>query len=290
MAHFLTHHDPLHVHFLLGLVTLLHYLLRFYWLVRYGSMGFREEYSMWMLFFPIALSLSSLVFVVPAKRHASLPMIWAEYRAHAIVFSLRPAISILLGTQENVVLGMLTVLATITFADLASDLYGDRERKESTIRGMPFPEDADTKIIKRLHAFYAVSQLGATASVFASTDVCFTSMMPVHVAAFMMTLVRKGKITTRTWHRLYSAALLTVYGVSFMMVRQISTRVALLVICSAQMRFRLRMNKYLVWPLVACADWLVFTQAAETSQVVQWVVLAFALRDVFRATYAIVML
>jgi hypothetical protein len=217
-------------------------------------------------------------------------MIWAEYRAHAIVFSLRPAISLLIGTQENVVLGMLTVLATIAFADMASDLYGDPEHKESTIRGMPFPEDADTKIIKRLHVFYAVSQLGATASVFTSPDVCFTSMMPVHVAAFMMTLVRKGKITPRTWHRLYSATLLTVYGIAFMMVPRIFTRLALVIGCAVQMRFRLRMNKYLVWPLVACADWLVFTQAAETSQVVQWLALAFGLRDVFRGTYAIVLL
>ena len=73
IASLFTHHDVLNAHKILGISCLLHYLLRFFWLVVYGDMFFRHDsWLTWIA--PLAhvtLSCSSFIFPVPLHRYGT---------------------------------------------------------------------------------------------------------------------------------------------------------------------------------------------------------------------------
>lgn len=90
MAHLFTHHDKYHIHALLGLAVLLHFLFRFGMLVVYGDAFVNEK----MLLFNVltvlmhsALPLSALPLPIPQARNFSAPMIWQEFRLHSLAFA-----------------------------------------------------------------------------------------------------------------------------------------------------------------------------------------------------------
>ena len=106
-------------------------------------------------------------------------------------------------------------------------------------------------------------------------------------AAFLMTLVRKGKITTRMWHQIYGASLLSVYFVSLTCSGRIGARMTMCISMAALLRFRMAINKYIVWTSVALFDWLLCL--AGVSQIWQLQVLCYLLaaRDVLKASRAL---
>jgi hypothetical protein len=93
----------------------------------------------------------------------------------------------------------------------------------------------------------------------------FLLLLPIQLAAFMMTLVKKSFISNLTWHALYTASLIYVlaHNTTFLFapgdsvteptqparVAEIFAFWALLAIA----RFGLGFNKYLLWTVMALA-------------------------------------
>jgi hypothetical protein len=81
MAHLLTHHDKYHVHALLGLAALLHFLLRYTMLFACGDAFANDRmfcFNVLSVLLHSALPLSALPLPIPQARNFSAPMIWQE--------------------------------------------------------------------------------------------------------------------------------------------------------------------------------------------------------------------
>ena len=91
MAKLFTNHDPYHMHKILGLICLLHYLYRFDSFFRYGrAFGLQDvKVEILLVMMHGVLSLSSLLLPLPGARNHSAPMIWKEFRFHSILFANR---------------------------------------------------------------------------------------------------------------------------------------------------------------------------------------------------------
>jgi len=247
--------DALHIHKTLGILCMLHFLVRFVLLVVTGSMWFdRSFFTLFWVFIHAGLSGTSLVFKIPLRRNPVSPMIWPEFRLHSILFAYRSLVVMLLlwAFHNMAVLHWvrgLVVLSTIHLADRTTLYYKRIEavpESDSTMRGMPMPDSWSPITVTSLNMYYSVSQVLATLGTLTagSMEVHFLVLFPIQLAAFLMTCVRKGIITSTTWHVLYAAAL----GLNYLYwIRSIHlpSAVVVLIVCLA--RFVWRVNKYLLW-------------------------------------------
>ena len=91
MANLLTHHDPNHIHAILGFTALIHWFYRMYLLtLDVPNVGFGENPALDVLglAIEIAPNVSSFVFRhVPTKKSSDGFTIWKEYRWHALIFA-----------------------------------------------------------------------------------------------------------------------------------------------------------------------------------------------------------
>jgi hypothetical protein len=88
----ITKEDPQYAHKILGAVALANYIYRYYLLLVYGSMFINAHLDLALVGVHGLLSVSSLIFHIPAKRHAKMPMIYPEFRLHSIAFAMRSVI------------------------------------------------------------------------------------------------------------------------------------------------------------------------------------------------------
>ena len=122
MGRLITHEDPKHVHKTLGACALAHLAYRFGSLAARGTMRLDGSVvDVALVACHAALSLSSLVFRLPARRHERMPMIYPEFRAHSIVFALRSvACCILAMCGVGAWASALACFATMLAADAAT--------------------------------------------------------------------------------------------------------------------------------------------------------------------------
>lgn len=253
-----TKDDVFHVHKTLGVMALAHYVYRMLHIVQSGDSGLANSpYSVafWVAVHG-ALSATSLLFHIPQNRVAKRPMIYPEFRAHSILFAWRGLLVMLCmtfvggGWDAHCRAGV--TLATFVGADFITRHY---RAKDTTMRDMPFPEWMPDMGRKGINLFYSISQIYASMNMLYATkiDQVFLVAFPIQLAAFLMTLVRKGLLSAGGWHGLYAAALGLnyVYGmywgkmVAPLPYRYLGTGFAVL-------RFVLRINKYALWmPLAA---------------------------------------
>ena len=231
MAHLVTSHDPYHIHKILGLLALLSYIYRYYLVFATGS-AFPNHRS--ISFFAICsvvthglLSWSSLLLPLPKTRNFSSPMIWPEFRLHSILFATRHVLCTLVSIfnlwpnndndHGNIakiikdgVARAIIIMGTVHIASLITAHYGDCDKR--TTNSMPYPPQitlAQQSIIKK---WYSLSQFGATVSCLMNdASINFAPLLAIQMAPLLMTLVRKGKITTWTYHRVYSLSLFLGY-------------------------------------------------------------------------------
>jgi hypothetical protein len=141
------------------------------------------------------------------------------------------------------------VLSTIHLADRTTLYYKRIEavpKNDSTMRGMPMPDSWSPITVASLNMYYSVSQVLATLGtlIIPGMETHFLILFPIQLAAFLMTCVRKGIITSTTWHVLYAGAL----GLNYLYwIRSIHlpSVVVVLIVCLA--RFVWKVNKYLLW-------------------------------------------
>lgn len=217
MAPLFTKHDPYNVHKTLGALVLAHTLYRVFLTLRHGT-AFPIEEPLWRSSLGVLLhgllSWSSLLLPLPQHRNYSSPMMWPEFRYHSITFATRHVCCTLLtlagAWPSNVFLEALAkccvIYGVVKVVGWITDTYGDRERR--TTNAMVYPKEMTEEQREAVKAEYAKSQFAATAiSVLPDATLSWMSVIPIQAAPLLMTLVRKGKISTFTYHRVYSFTL-----------------------------------------------------------------------------------
>jgi hypothetical protein len=244
MGFLFTREDPLHVHKTLGVFSMINHI---YVMIRFTWQSADVDKTPMLIFMHTLLSISSLQFHVPTNRiKTDRPMIWKEFRLHNIVFACRSFVCILLwnrGMQYQWVV----VLCTMLLADFITRQYGSVHDK--TMRAMPTPNEWTNKEYAQLQRLYAMAQFSASMACTVSPDLAMIASMPVQLSAFLMTLVRKSKMTPRMWHYVYAFSLWIPYLLlSIALFSRDMQGVDRFVFSSAGARIRRKgVNKYVVW-------------------------------------------
>ena len=137
---------------------------------------------------------------------------------HNIIFALRSFVCAALAsmslhastvTRQRAAVGASTaVLASLIAADVATIKLRE-DASETTTETMPYWAGASPSTIRRFKGFYAYCQWMATLGCLANGNplwpLCIA--LPIQLASLLMTLVRKGLLTARGYHLLYTASL-----------------------------------------------------------------------------------
>jgi hypothetical protein len=247
MAHLISNHDPYHVHKILGLFALVHFLYRLFNIAINGyafSEWELQEGSSWPLACLLLhglLSWSSLLLPLTKKRILTAPMIWPEFRLHSIAFATRHVLGTgmciaglwsLGSPEQQLTLQEAASSSTLPFA-LAQRLYTFAVRSaivlatshaaahitehmgskaDRTTNSMPYPPGTSAALGQQFKAFYATAQFHATAQAVAGdATMAFAPLFAIQGAPLLMTLVRKGKLGATAYHITYTLALLVPY-------------------------------------------------------------------------------
>ncbi|KAL7470184.1 hypothetical protein ACHAXS_010443 [Conticribra weissflogii] len=271
-----TREDPQNIHKGCGLFVLLHYAFRFYQMLfgdlssGFGSrMGHGATVIGPLCLIPHAvLSLSSLIFhTVPKERIVGQPMIWREFRAHSIIFAMRSIIGTLCAwisvyfDHHPIVRKMAIVVSSLSIliANYAAETATKKlcpSNLESTTATMPYWEGASIETQRRFKSFYAYCQFLATLACLSISNPAwpFAVMLPIQLAAFLMTMVRKGFLSAKSYHVLYTLSLVMPYVVAVRDMIYTETLEVVYVFVLGYLLYRLRccgLGKYYLWvPLV----------------------------------------
>jgi hypothetical protein len=251
MGRLVTREDPAHVHKALGACALAHFAYRFGSLAVRGTMGLDgTPVDVALVACHATLSLSSLVFRLPARRHERMPMIYPEFRAHSVLFALRSVACCVLAMLG---VGVWARAAVCVATMLAADAATARHAEGTTMRAMPFDAGVTAERRAVVTLYHSLSQANATALMVLDADAAFAPLLAIQLAAFLMTLVRKGFISTTTWHGAYTATLaacvFAVDGRGFAWSSAVGAWFAVA-------RMWLGAPKYLVWaPVIAARLW-----------------------------------
>jgi hypothetical protein len=246
-----TKEDPHHLHKILGVICMAHFAYRIALLMTTGNMQFHHPQDVYMITLHGALSVSSVVFHLSSVRNALKPMIYPEFRDHSILFACRSVAACCMHYSGcHYLWTMLLCLSTMNSADRITLCYqgpAAQGRRTTTMRNMPFDDGITPEDQLRIVRMHSRMQLGATWFMLISTDAAFLPLFAIQLAAFLMTLVRKSIITSRTWHLLYSIALWLNYEVLAQFTPGQLVMVTILYNLHHQVCFPRRANKYMVW-------------------------------------------
>lgn len=288
-----THEDKYNVHKILGLIVLLNYAHLFYDFAYTGFIGeisLRkvDKYFIGLTWAHALLSLSSLQFLIPRSRTGILPMIWQEFRMHSIVFALRSIIIInilyFFGKNEVTnVCRLVVVLLTMYLADIISDKLRE-DKKESTTATMPYWNGCSPELQNNIKFFYTYAQILATIiCLFEKESYVLFIVLPIQLAAFLMTLVRKNIINTFQYHLVYSLSLLLGFIVNYKSTGFYSIYLAMFLgLVIYVLRTKLHLNKYYLWCIIFSLQYTTTTQPAKNTKQITYFVLftlAFYLSD-----------
>lgn len=258
-----TSHDTGDLHKLLGIFVLGHWIYRIAIYFLTGSTGLFDTLLTFLCFMMHALlSLSSLIFDIPKRRNQKYTVIYSELRAHSIIFTLRSVwfgIYTFIGMPENPLVRVATMLLFHVGADIATAKLGSPENG-TTIRGN---EEVNDKRIGADHPLYKKfvglgTLFACSCQIFASYSIALYSflphnsvdhqnmalltLMPIQLAAFVSTLVRKGIIGNTIAQLIYLVTL----GLNYLFWSH-CWQDLLIQLCLVVCRFYFRINKYVMW-------------------------------------------
>mmetsp|Transcript_20037 Transcript_20037/g.46654 ORF Transcript_20037/g.46654 Transcript_20037/m.46654 type:complete len:357 (-) Transcript_20037:317-1387(-) len=292
MAKLLSHHDRLHVHAILGLAALAHFFLRFVGLFVFLRDTFTTgAFSAASLMVHVLLHATSFQFDLPRNRQWSKPMIWREFRIHNAIFAYRHLVGSALGiwcadwwwrnpvTISSLLVKVAILWLTCKAADIATAKVGSRELR--TTNAMPYPPDTPGERILMAKHFYAKSQFAAASlAVFGCPVLSFASILAIEIASFMMTLVRKGIVSSTVYHLVYSAALFIMFPAMVVTLHFMGEDCAMATfraMCATaiavRVRMKMRWSRYLTWALSVVGGALLAEALAMVGsvQLVAWV-------------------
>jgi hypothetical protein len=251
----ITKEDSMHFHKILGILCLGSFIYRWSCFAIYREMFFQNTFGLASLLAHMLLSGSSLIFHIPRKRHQGKPMIYPEYRAHSIVFTIRNLLSCILFWFEydQRWIRYILCLANMVVADTISSKYTETA-SQTTMRNMPMDGIISEAAQQRNKFQQSKSQIYATIMCIGSLDGSFMPVMAIQIAAFLMTLVRKNIISTLTWHRIYNISLWICIGWVFRADLHPSELAAIMISSQlyTKLFFKWRTNKYMNWMVVFC--------------------------------------
>lgn len=267
---FSTKEDVFHIHKILGISSLLHFIWRFAMITKYKDAGLWNGGNITTVWIVVHMTLSgtSLIFHIPTNRVAKRPMIYPEFRMHSIVFAWRSLVVMLIMhlMHDNMLsrtLRAFVTMGTFIAADIITDYYA-RYNSATTMRGMPFSDWVPQWTRDQLNLYYSVSQVLATMNMLFTQriDSAFTVLFPIQLAAFLMACVRKGLLGADGWHALYAGAL----GLNYIFAAHVYNNQSHYAVCPSHtimdiggpmywilaiwfcvMRFKYRFNKYVLW-------------------------------------------
>ena len=280
-----THEDGafFHAHKAVGLLTLLHIGQRLRWFLAEGSMRFYVPQPLGLglgfgacMLLHASLHLTSFQFLLSSRRNKVYNIIWPEMRWHTLIFAYRALLVCLLmwldvvhGYSWCAKLRGTVVLFTLAMADAVTTYYKRSGLNSPTMRSMPYPAYVPQSYVQLHNLFYSTSQLFATMNMmFRGIETVFLSLVPIQLAPFLMTLVKKRIITPAAWHVAYTATLLLNYAHSVAVPVDTSHLLSTawyvgLTLAIMVLRFQLRVNKYALWiPMVMLHLYIVFQQSA----------------------------
>ena len=157
-------------------------------------------------------------------------------------------------------------MLTMILADYTTKCLGEGRGNGTTIRDMPFPESVSLQFVTNVNIFYSQAQiLAASYLLFGTsspqlTEYAFLILFPIQMAAFLMTMVKKGIITSVDWHVMYSLSLSLPFLYLLFKTDLMDNIPALpiaLIFCF--LRINTRLSKYFLWNLLGVAWFLLIT-------------------------------
>lgn len=247
----ITKEDYSHIHKTLGILSVVHYAYRIHEWYTYKQITFDHDIiTLCMICIHTLLSVSSLIFHIPRVRNKMAPMIWPEFRLHSILFACRSLIVMLLhffNMRGRFIIHILTMLG----ADIVTYYLPSHG---TTMRIMPYEYERFWNVHK---IFYSMCQVYATLEIITreKMDYAFMVLFPIQLSAFLMTMVRKGLLSSTGWHVLYTVALLTtmMYCISSYSAgfdSKFGTMYQLCAIGFMVGRFYFKLNKYILWTVI----------------------------------------
>ena len=279
MAHLFTNHDKYHIHKTLGILAVINFILRFYYAIVYGTSfpSFENKlFSCSSVLIHAILPIASLSIHLPEKRNFTSPMIWREFRLHSILFSCRHVILTIITLLElwptqldyfknkylyallsESFIKYIFVVSCIKIASIITAKYGDVEKR--TTNAMPYPDNLNDYEIRKIKLEYAKKQFGATIMAVFSGDLSptlnFAPLYAIQSAAFMMTLVRKGKCNSSHYHIVYAFTLIYPLYLYHVILRRFYSHFADFAICylyifAYNMRIKQGWDNKKIWAIV----------------------------------------
>ena len=246
-----TSEDTLHVHKVLGISCLLHFMYRYlYVLPRTNTLGYGSSFRLdtVTLLLHLGLSYSSILFHVLKARIPERPLIiYAEYRLHAMVFTTRGVLISLVGVYAHLIPSayrqacvLLIVLSTSLAVDVITSKYGT-----PGITAVRNNSDGTLVPLRLAYAYYQFIALGSLLHVdVKSGDLGFNVLIAIQSSAFLMTLKRKGLIRCYSHAFWYSFALcLSSYYIWYVKGSLFMLHMMGLFF----IRTQLSVSKYLIW-------------------------------------------
>lgn len=154
-------------------------------------------------------------------------------------------------------LNILVILLTNKLASIITDKYGNTN--DRTTNKMPYPSDLDEERIRITKLFYMSAQFGASCfAIYGDKTLCFMPLLGIQISPFMMTLIKKNKIITNTYHLVYSLGLYINYPIWLIVCfnnlynNNNVEDLVLIGLCYyivVLYKFKYNLNKYICWTL-----------------------------------------
>ena len=210
-----THEDKFNSHKLLGFFAVINFMYFFFDIYYSGFKGemtlrkFDIRFVLSLIVLAI-LSLSSLQFKVPTNFNKVNFGMVKEYQLHAIIFSLRSIIIMLIlyfvdNPWIKQILVILIIFATMFCADLVTKYTKDpNDILGSKVGNIPVWHDCPKILKDHIHKIYSFAQLFFTTWCFnPQAEIQFAAIFVIQITAFLTTLARKGIIGVKGWNILY---------------------------------------------------------------------------------------
>ena len=251
-----TKEDSTHFHKTLGFVCLFNFIYRFYLLFVNGTMDLNNSGGVVMVIVHGLLSGSSLIFHIPSSRNRAAPMIYPEFRLHSIIFAMRSVVCFFITYYKlHLFYKFAACYSTMLLADGATYYISKKPSIKSvesgtTMRDMPFDSRISEAEQRDITLAQSANQIGATLYMFGNLDSCFSPLLAIQLAAFLMTLVRKSIISSNMWHISYNVSLWAGIFVFNSFPASFIVEMITSFYIFKTWRFGVRGNKYIGWTMV----------------------------------------
>ena len=246
-----THEDPYHIHKTFGIFSIMIYFCRLGACLLYHDMFLNNHGGLITLGIHGLLSTSSFIFTISNNRHSKLPIIYPEFRLHNTLFAFRSIICVLsfyyFQSDTARYFNIAICYITMYLADMISAYY---KNATTTMRLMPYMQKLDDDKKKKVVKMHSFMQLVATYYMTENINTAYAPIFAIQISSFLMTLVKKGIITTGSWHYLYSLALWL--NILLLLTCKPSFFFIMNALCCSMYYWRIvnGRNKYLGWSLV----------------------------------------